>query len=109
MNFVTVQFYNESIFEFDGLVKGLERPLYHVPIIRPEVREWLNGNIGPSHYELGVNDSGTNTWRGAALLSTSKTSAGAGSGMPLWNTYWKEYRFIFADPAKAVLFKLTWV
>lgn len=109
MNFVTVQFYNESVFEFDGLVKGLERPLHHVPVIRPEVRDWLDENIGPPHYEVGVNDSGTTTWRGAGLLTTSRTNARPGSGMPLWNVYSKEYRFIFAEASKAMLFKLTWV
>ena len=109
MNFSTVQFGNENVFEFDGLVKELERPLHHVPVIKPEVLDWLNKNVGEATCDFGLNDSATITWRGAVLLATSRTGAIPGSSMPLWETYSKEYRFIFADPGKALLFKLTWV
>lgn len=109
MNFVTVQFYNESVFEFDGLVKDVERPLHHTPVLKPEVQKWLDDNVGSPHYVPSVNDSGTTTWRGATFLTTKRTNASPGSGMPLWNVYSKEYRFIFAEASKAMLFKLTWV
>jgi hypothetical protein len=106
MNYVPIQFYNENVFEFDGFVKDFERPSYHNPVIKPSVHNWLAENVGEAHYEVGVNRSDTRTWRGAVLLSRH-TDLSVGSSMPLFGTYAKEYRFIFANPDKALLFKLT--
>lgn len=108
MNFVSVQFHNENVFQFDGLVKDLERPLYHVPTIRQDVQVWLVEQVGEINYEIGVNACDTRTWRGAVLLARHN-DVSIGSSMPLFGVYAKEYRFIFADPDKAMLFKLTWL
>ena len=110
MNIIPIQFDNLNVFEFDGFVStamtsSSPRPLHFKPRIRQEVLDWLLNHVGRSEYYTTYRFVSTISWYGATLQGCRDT--GADDNMPLWNMYSREYRFVFADPAKALLFKLT--